>query len=89
MDWSGVGYLWNIVMFLISCLDSHSDGTHSLQSIHCWASDEICDQRKDFQWVIIKIVVLRDDLKWSAWVTFMVFFCDLFILSKIAAWTFC
>ncbi len=23
----------------ISCLDSHSDGTHSLQSIHRWASD--------------------------------------------------
>ncbi len=23
----------------ISCLDSHSDGTHSLQSIHCRASD--------------------------------------------------
>ncbi len=23
----------------ISCLDSHSDGTHSLQRIHCWASD--------------------------------------------------
>ncbi len=30
-----------IVMFLISCLDSHSDGTHSLQSIHCWDSDEM------------------------------------------------
>ncbi len=26
--------LWIIVMFLISCLDSHSDGTHSLQRIH-------------------------------------------------------
>ncbi len=24
---------------IISCLVSHSDGTHSLQSIHCWASD--------------------------------------------------
>ncbi len=23
----------------ISCLDSHSDGTHSLQRIHWWASD--------------------------------------------------
>ncbi len=23
----------------ISCLDSHSDGTHSLQMIHYWASD--------------------------------------------------
>ncbi len=25
----------------ISCLDSHSDGTHSLQSIHCWTSDKM------------------------------------------------
>ncbi len=32
-------YLWIIVIFLISCLDSHSDGTHSLQSIHWWTSD--------------------------------------------------
>ncbi len=38
MDWSGVDYLWIIVVF-ISCLDSHSDGTHSLQRIHWWASD--------------------------------------------------
>ncbi len=36
MDWSGVNYLWIIVMFL---LDSHSDGTHSLQRIHWWSSD--------------------------------------------------
>ncbi len=36
MDWSGVNYLWIIV---ISCLDSHSDGTHSLQRIHWWSSD--------------------------------------------------
>ncbi len=32
MDWSGVDYC----DVFISCLDSHSDGTHSLQSIHCW-----------------------------------------------------
>ncbi len=35
MDWSGVDYC-NV---FISCLDSHSDGTHSLQSIHCWDTD--------------------------------------------------
>ncbi len=39
MDRSRVGYLWIIVMFFIRCLDSHSDGTHSLQRIQCWASD--------------------------------------------------
>ncbi len=32
--WTGV--VWIIVMFLS---DSHSDGTHSLQSIHWWAND--------------------------------------------------
>ncbi len=33
--------LWIIVMFFffISCLGSYSDGTHSLQRIHWWASD--------------------------------------------------
>ncbi len=30
--------LWIIVMFLS---DSHSDGTHSLQSIHCWVTDAV------------------------------------------------
>ncbi len=35
MDWSGVDYC----DIFISCLDSHSDGTHSLQRIHCWTSD--------------------------------------------------
>ncbi len=37
MDWSGVDYC----DVFISCLDSHSDGTHSLQSIHCWANNAI------------------------------------------------
>ncbi len=35
MDWSGVDYC----DVFISCLDTHSDGTHSLQKIHWWASD--------------------------------------------------
>ncbi len=42
MDWRRVDYLRIIVIFkkkIISCLDSHSDGTHSLQRIHWWASD--------------------------------------------------
>ncbi len=37
MDWSGVYYC----DVFISCLDSHSDGTHSLQSIHCWDTDAV------------------------------------------------
>ncbi len=31
--------MWITCDVFISCLDSHSDGTHSLQSIHCWESD--------------------------------------------------
>ncbi len=37
LDWSGVDYC----DVFISCLDSHSDGTHSLQRIHWWASNVI------------------------------------------------
>ncbi len=35
--WTGV--MWIIVMFLSAVL-THSDGTHSLQRIHWWASEE-------------------------------------------------
>ncbi len=33
------GLLVDYFDVFISCLDSHSDGTHSLQRIHCWDSD--------------------------------------------------
>ncbi len=39
LDWNRVDYLWCYCDAFISCLDSHSDGTHSLQRIHWWASD--------------------------------------------------
>ncbi len=38
MDWTGI-----TVMLLISCLDSHSDGTHSLHRIYWWSSDVILE----------------------------------------------
>ncbi len=34
----------------ISCLDSHSDGTHSLQRIHWWASDVMLFFSHMFWW---------------------------------------
>ncbi len=34
---------WNGVMFLS---DSHSDGTHSLQGIHCWDTDALLNLMK-------------------------------------------
>ncbi len=30
---------WTVWGIFISCLDAHSDGTHSLQRIHWWAND--------------------------------------------------
>ncbi len=44
LEWCGllVDY-WDV---FISCLDSHSDGTHSLQRIHWWASDVILNYSK-------------------------------------------
>ncbi len=47
--WTGVvcitcGLLW----CFISCLDSHSDGTHSLQRIHWWASYVMLNFNKTF-----------------------------------------
>ncbi len=35
--WTGV--VWITCDVFISCSDSHSDGTHSLQRIHWWAND--------------------------------------------------
>ncbi len=47
MDWSGVDYC----DVFISCLDSHSDGTHSLQRIHWWASDVMLNfSKSDLGW---------------------------------------
>ncbi len=40
--WITCALLW----CFISCLDSYSDGTHSLQMIHCCASDEILNFSK-------------------------------------------
>ncbi len=37
LEWCGL--LVDYCDVFISCLDSHSDGTHSLQRIHQWASD--------------------------------------------------
>ncbi len=39
LEWCGL--LVDYCDVFISCLDSHSDGTHSLQRIHWWASDEM------------------------------------------------
>ncbi len=42
------GVVWITCDVVISCLDSHSDGTHSLQSIHCWTSDAMLHFSKSY-----------------------------------------
>ncbi len=56
--WTGV--VWIIVVF-ISCLDSLSDGTHSLQRIHWWASDE-CYISPNLFWWRNKLIYILDEL---------------------------
>ncbi len=60
MDWSDVDYLF-IIVFYISCLDSHSDGTHSLQRIHWWASNGMLHFSKS---VLMK---KHSFTSWMAW----------------------
>ncbi len=51
---------------LISCLDSHSDGTHSLRRIHWWASDVMLHFSKS---VLMKkqthLLILKDSIFFS------------------------
>ncbi len=46
----------------ISCLDSHSDGTHSLQRTHWWASDVMLNFTKS---VMKKLIYILDGLRVS------------------------
>ncbi len=53
MDWSHVDYR----DVFISCLDFHSDGTHSLQRIHWWASDVMLNFSKS-------VLMKKQTLSW-------------------------
>ncbi len=53
--WTGV--VWITVMFLS---DSHSDGTHSLQSIHCWDTDAMLHFSKSDE-------ETKSCTSWTAW----------------------
>lgn len=71
--WKGTAVKLNFaaLFFFVSLLISNLTWCVLKQHIWIWMRVifEICDQREDFQWVIIKILVLCDDLKWSSWVT--------------------
>ncbi len=48
LEWCGI--LVDYCDVFISCLDSYSDGTHSMQRIHWWTSDAILHFSKSVQW---------------------------------------
>ncbi len=60
--WTGV--VWITCDVFISCLDSHSDGTHSLQSIHWWASDVMLHFSKSVP-MKKKLIYILDGLRVS------------------------
>ncbi len=73
------------VCFFPSCLDSHSDGTHSLQSIHVWAIDVMLNFSTTVQWrrkFIYILDGLRVSNKWSA----NFHSSELFLLLEAAYW---
>ncbi len=49
----------------ISCLDSHSDGTHSLQRIHWWASDVMLHFSKSVQMKKKNLIYILDSSRMS------------------------
>ncbi len=68
LEWCGL--LVDYCDVFISCLDSHSDGTHSLQSIHCWDTDAVTHFSKsdeetnsssswmDWGWVYFQLIFI-------------------------------
>ncbi len=77
--WTGV--VWIIVMCLS---DSHSDGTHSLQSIHCWDTDADTFLQT---WWRNKLILILDELRVSIF-SDKVNFGELFLywVASCAVW---
>ncbi len=58
LEWCGL--LVDYCDVFISCSDSHSDGTHSLQRIHWWASDGMLH-------FIKSVLMTTFSTSWMAW----------------------
>ncbi len=73
------GLLVDYCDVFISCLGSHSDGTHSLQRIHCWASDVMLHFFQIFsnlfQWRN-KLLYILDGLRVSTFSTNLIFWVN-------------
>ncbi len=60
INWS-IRFVWINHYVFISCLDSHSDSTHSLQKIHWWASDVMLNFSRSVR------MKTNSSTSWSAW----------------------
>ncbi len=78
LEWCGL--LVDYCDVFISCLDSHSDGTHSLQSIHCWASDAMLHF-----WWRNKLICILDGMKVSTFSA--IFHCWMYYSFKSYLYT--
>ncbi len=76
LEWCGL--LVDYCDVFISCLDSHSDGTHSLQMIHWWTSDVMLHFSKSVP--VKKQTHLH--LNWPEWI-----FISGWIIPNIWPWT--
>ncbi len=73
----GTGVVWITCDVFISCLGSHSDGTHSLQRIHWWASDVILHFSKSV--LMNKLIYI-----WMTWGWIHFHFCMNYSFSNCA-----
>ncbi len=91
------GVVWNYCDVFISCLDSHSDGTHSLQRIPLVSKWLQCYISPNLFWRRNKLIYILDDLRvstFSANVLFCVNYsfnnhCVIKIWARFVIWCFC
>ncbi len=75
LEWCGL--LVDYCDVFIGCLDSHSDGTHSLQRIHWWESDGMLHFSKSDE--ENKLVCISDGLRVSKCSSIFPFLDELFL----------
>ncbi len=86
LEWCGL--LVDYCDVFISCLDSHSDGTHSLQSIHCWDTDAVTHFYKSDEETNSSGDVMWPQRHILPFETFIIAYCNLFLIifDKITLW---
>ncbi len=90
LEWCGS--LVDYCDVFISCLDSHSDGTHSLQRIHCWDTDAMLHSPNLFPWrnkliyILDRLRVCQYSANFHFWVNYSFNSCISSIIVKSLSW---